>query len=103
MTWLGVGNVEGFLLRAAPNSPRESVLLRGGVIGYQLPPLRATVLSLARGDTLVLATDGIKSTFADNLNLADPPQQIADRILARCNKDIDDALVLVVHYLGGAP
>src|SRR5207244_6040706 len=33
MTWLGVGNVEGFLLRADPCAmpARESVLLRGGV------------------------------------------------------------------------
>src|SRR2546422_911290 len=45
MTWLGVGSVEGHLLRAdpkvTPNS--ESVLLRGGVVGYQLPPRRSTL------------------------------------------------------------
>ena len=35
MTWLGVGNVEGVLLRAALRIARESVLLRGGVAGYQ--------------------------------------------------------------------
>ncbi len=101
MTWLGVGNVEGVLLRGATRPPRDSVLLRGGVVGYQLPPLRASVLTLARGDTLILATDGIKGTFADDLVLADSPQQIADHILAHCNKTIDDALVLVVRYLGG--
>lgn len=102
MTWLGVGNVEGVLLHGAPNSPRESVLLRGGVVGYQLPPLRAAALSLARGDMLVLATDGVKGAFADGLVVSIPPQQIADDILARCNKKIDDALALVVRYLGGA-
>ncbi len=104
MTWLGVGNVEGVLLRDATNSPRdaERVLLRGGVVGYQLPPLRASVVSLARGDTLILASDGIKGSFADDVMLADSPQQIADRILAGCNKAIDDALVLIVRYLGGA-
>src|SRR6185503_9291337 len=39
MTWIGVGNVEGILLRAEPagGSPRESILLRGGVVGYDLP------------------------------------------------------------------
>jgi negative regulator of sigma-B (phosphoserine phosphatase) len=104
MTWLGVGNVEGVLLRGESVEPRdaERILLRGGVVGYQLPPLRASALSLARGDTLILVTDGIKGTFADNLLLADPPQHIADRILARGNKKMDDALVLVVRYLGGA-
>ncbi len=101
MTWLGVGNVEGFLLRADPHSPRQSILLRGGVVGYQLPPLRAFTLSLAHGDTLILASDGVKSTFADGVKPADSPQQIADDILDHCNKQMDDALVLVVRYLGG--
>src|SRR5262245_22658647 len=40
MTWVGVGNVEGMLLRAAEGKPRESVLLRGGVVGYDLPALQ---------------------------------------------------------------
>jgi hypothetical protein len=31
------------------------------------------------------------------------PQQLADRILARQAKDTDDALVLVVRYLGAGP
>jgi len=97
MTWLGVGNVESMLLRAdADASPRSEVLLlRGGVVGYQLPPLRAPVLPVARGDTLILATDGIRSGFAQGLILSDPPQQIADRILATHSKGTDDALVLV--------
>ncbi len=99
MTWLGVGNVEGVLLSA---TARESVLLRGGVVGYQLPPLRASVLSVARGDLLILVTDGICGGFADGINRADPPQSIADSILNRCRRGTDDALVLVVRYLGGA-
>src|SRR5512143_2254610 len=77
MTWLGVGNAEGVLLRVAPNLPHETVLLRGGVVGCQLPPLRASVLPVARGDTLVLATDGVRGAFTDDLTLAGPPQQIA--------------------------
>jgi len=41
MTWVGVGNVEGVLLRAqAAASPRrEMLLLRGGVVGVHLPAL----------------------------------------------------------------
>jgi phosphoserine phosphatase RsbX len=108
MTWLGVGNAEGVLLRGqngsgATDSLRETVLLRGGVVGYQLPPLRASVLPIARGDTLILASDGIRGGFADALTLTDSPQQIADRILGQYNKQTDDAVVLVVRYLGGAP
>jgi negative regulator of sigma-B (phosphoserine phosphatase) len=98
MTWLGVGNVEGVLLRADPRGMRESLLLRGGVVGYQLPPLRPSVVALSRGDTLILATDGIHSGFTEGLNLCDPAQEIADQILASYGKRTDDALVLVARW-----
>lgn len=102
MTWLGVGNVEGVLFEAdAEANPRRlSVMLRGGVVGYQLPLLRTSVASISQGDTLVLATDGVGSWFADRVVLSDPPQRIADRILAECAKGTDDALVLVARYVG---
>jgi hypothetical protein len=102
LTWLGVGNVEGFLLRAAPGGrPRESLTLRGGVVGYQLPPLRPAALSVARGDTLVMATDGIRSAFVADLAPSPRPQELADAILARHARGTDDALVLVARYAGG--
>jgi serine/threonine protein phosphatase PrpC len=105
VTWLGVGNVEGLLLHADASGKlvRESVLLRGGVVGYQLPTLRASVLPVQRGDLLLFATDGIQAGFGDGLALHDAPRQIADGILTRHGKDTDDALVLVARYLGGAP
>jgi serine phosphatase RsbU (regulator of sigma subunit) len=104
ITWLGVGNVDGILLRADPAAtpPRDYVLQHGGVVGLQLPPLRAFVLSVAPGDTLVMATDGIRAGFAEGLALDEPPQQLAERILAREGKGTDDALVLVARYLGAS-
>src|SRR5881396_3494806 len=62
MAWIGVGNVETVLLRADPSASRrrEAISRRGGVVGYQLPPLRATALPVSRGDTLIMATDGIR-------------------------------------------
>jgi hypothetical protein len=51
-----------------------------------------------RGDTLILVTDGIRSNFADVVNVRDPPQLIADRILAEYSKGLDDALVVVARY-----
>lgn len=115
MTWLGVGNVEAVLLRAParshgslvgwPRWPRESLLLRGGVIGYQLPVLKASTLSLSSDGVLVFATDGIRGEFASGLATAVPagatPQQAADALLARYGKDNDDALVLVVRCAQG--
>lgn len=105
MTWLGVGNVEGRLLRVDPNPSLqyEYLLLRGGVVGRQLPPLRASIIPVMRGETLVFATDGVSVSFLQEVNLTDSPQQIANRILAQHSKGTDDALVLVVRYLGSAP
>lgn len=100
MTWLGVGNIEGILLRedvkAVPS--RKSLLLRGGVLGYQLPPLKESVIPVLPGDTLVFATDGIRSGFEKDIKLSDKPQQIANSIMAQFNRGTDDALVLVVRY-----
>ena len=104
MTWVGVGNVEGVLLRADPAvDPRyESLVLRSGVVGSRLPLLHGTIVPVMRGDTLIFATDGIRREFTQGLALGDGPQQLADKILGRHAKRTDDALVLVARYVGEA-
>ena len=105
MIWLGVGNVEGVLIRRVQtvNAARETILLRGGIVGYQLPPLRATTVPVIRGDTLIFATDGIRQGFADGVTPGRPTQEILDSILASYRKTTDDGLVVVARYLGGGP
>jgi serine/threonine protein phosphatase PrpC len=119
MVWLSVGNVNGQLLRAAgvPSAkgtaagmssrrgeiglPRERLLLRGGIVGYRLPPLRPNAIPVKRGDTLIFVTDGIRRGFAETIILSDDsPQQIADQIFAQYRRGTDDALVLVARYVG---
>lgn len=102
LTWLGVGNVEGVLVSHNDwRSPRrQTLLLRAGIVGARLPPLAASVVPLTPGDLLICATDGIRSDATWPAILTDPPQKIADRILAGYSKDTDDALVLVSRYLG---
>jgi negative regulator of sigma-B (phosphoserine phosphatase) len=100
LTWLGVGNVEGYLVRAqtAAMRRREAAASIGGVIGLQLPRrLQPTSLAVEAGDTLVLATDGITSDFIEGIRPG-PPQEIAEAILAGFAKATDDALVLVARY-----
>lgn len=103
VTWLGVGNVEGRLIRRSDQGEvhRESMVLHAGIVGYRLPPLRAVTLPVRRGDVLILATDGIRGDFADPTDLSRTPKQIAERILEEAGKGTDDALVVVVRYLGG--
>jgi len=103
ITWLGVGNVEGVVQRVTSHGGRVSqrLLVRGGVVGGNLPHLGVSLLPQHPGDLLILATDGIRSAFAEEPTLSGPPQQAADRILARHARGTDDALVLVVRCLGG--
>ncbi|MBI3003826.1 MAG: SpoIIE family protein phosphatase [Ignavibacteriales bacterium] len=103
MTWIGVGNVEGILFRADPhaNPAQEVVLLRGGVVGYQLPQLYASVVQISQGDTLVFSTDGIKSGFYELIRTNhEAPGKTASRICSQYGKGTDDALVLVARYVG---
>lgn len=97
LTWLGVGNVEGILIR--PGS-RIYVTQRGGIVGHELPFLSPSTVPLTVGDTLLFATDGL----ANDLSSAFPhleeesPQPAADYLLSHFGKDSDDALVLVGRY-----
>jgi phosphoserine phosphatase RsbX len=105
MSWLGVGNVEASLIRDAPGGRhvRESLILRGGVVGYRLPTLRASGVQVQPGDVLVLATDGIENYSLDGQGVRGLPARIADDLFARFARDTDDALVLVARYQGEGP
>jgi negative regulator of sigma-B (phosphoserine phosphatase) len=126
LTWIGVGNIAGFLLPANPARVQRTLLLRSGVVGAQLPPLQAATLPVDAGDMLIFITDGVGGDFlsstgsfigfslepsvvasmrqADRYAILastrrdDSLQTIADRILARYGKDTDDALVLAVRF-----
>lgn len=103
LTWGGVGNVAGVLLRADASAvpAREELLLRGGVVGQRLPELYTSVLAVLAGDVLVFATDGIRREFPDGLAAGESPLPLAERILARFATDSDDALVLTVRFREG--
>lgn len=103
LTWAGVGDVEGVLIRAGCILPdREHLFRRPGVLGDRHLALSASVVPVARGDLLILATDGIWSGFAAEFRPErdQTPQKMADAILADYVRDTDDALVLVARYLG---
>jgi phosphoserine phosphatase RsbX len=104
MTWIGVGNVQGRLLRLDTNTNGcgESLLLRPGVVGRRLSPLHASVLPVFTGDALIFATDGVQVDFdASNIRTL-PPQEAAEDVLAHYAKDNDDALILITRYTGTA-
>ena len=67
-SWLGIGNVEAVVVRAAGGTRPvcQSLFLWPGVVGQNIRSLRASALELCKGDALVFATDGIRgSKFTD--------------------------------------
>lgn len=101
VTWIAVGNVEGILARGGSESqqPVAHIVQRGGVVGFQLPQLHAGVHPVSTGDTLILATDGVRPDFYDNLTVHDSPEKLAKDIGERFRKESDDSLVLVLRCL----
>ena len=85
---------------AKNGSPKETLLLRAGVVGSRLPPLQATVIPVAKDDTLFFVTDGVSGDFTESLSILGNPQRAADRILERYRIGNDDALVLVARLIG---
>ena len=101
MEWVGVGNVEARLLRAAAGlRATESPVLFGGVLGHQTRRVRPSRVALDRGDVLLLATDGVRADFSTGASLMGNAQTIADRILRASARGNDDALVIAARWLG---
>lgn len=104
LTWLGVGSVQGVLVRAgAASRPASSTLvLRPGIVGRRLPPLVTETLPMAAGDLLVFATDGISPEFAADSLSEGTAQLQADHLLRRHFRGNDDGLVVAAVFWGGS-
>jgi len=106
IAWLGVGNVEGRLMRVdkSMSHSEEELLKYRGVVGHELSEVLVfSVLPITKGDILILATDGIHHEFTTDLHLGRSAYNIANDILTRHGKGTDDALVMVARYLGDVP
>ena len=99
IVWAGVGNVNALILRyqGHGSSNREHLLLRGGVVGYRLPSLRAHSTRIRPCDTLIMVSDGIRSGFAEALPSHQNPEDIAQYILSNFARETDDATAIVVR------
>jgi phosphoserine phosphatase RsbX len=106
MSWLGIGNIFGVLHRVNTNRKfiTEIMVNRNGVVGAQYPSPKLFDIKINPGDTLILATDGIREDFIENRLLQDfQPQHMADSILNQYGKATDDNLVLVMRWMGNNP
>jgi negative regulator of sigma-B (phosphoserine phosphatase) len=101
LSWTGIGNVEGRLVRAerGRGDSADSPTLFGGVLGWSLPSVRLVRTELAPGDCVVMATDGVAADFGSSLMPGVPAPEQAERVLASHARGSDDALVVAVRYL----
>ena len=102
LTWAGVGNIEGMILRFGSSSQEtiDRLLLRPGIVGYRLPRVQPQTMPIAPGDLIILATDGISLDFENHIMSEEHPRAIANTISSGYRKQYDDGLVLVARYLG---
>jgi phosphoserine phosphatase RsbX len=103
LTWLGVGTVEGRVVRARgwPSEIGASLAMLAGTPGHDLPGLAPATLTLRHGDVVALATDGVRSAFADALEIHGSCREVAERVVREHAHDGDDALAVVARFLGG--
>ena len=102
LTWTGVGNVEARLVRGPGGADARyaSPVVLGGVVGFNLPRVRVGTVELLPGDAVAMATDGVAADYSASLEPGVDAQALADRVMDRHGKGTDDALAVVVRYLG---
>lgn len=105
VTWLAVGDVEGRVVRTrhTGSDGGVSLLLQPGLVGHDLPALRTETAAVVRGDLIAFASDGVRAVFADHLDGVGSPAAIAERILSEHWDGEDDALIIILRWLGRPP
>lgn len=102
VSWVGVGNIAGMVLR--PEDGRWRVVRRltsiGGVVGYQLPRMRVEAFDVETSEIVVFHTDGIVGEVG-GLGVASA-SRLADVALERLARPDDDALIAVASYVAAA-
>jgi serine/threonine protein phosphatase PrpC len=93
-TYVGIGNIGVQVYSRQPIKP----ISKNGILGFRMPSLLELRYVYDPGDIFVLYSDGVSSSFAqDNkIDIKQPPQHMAEQILATYGKHTDDATVVAV-------
>lgn len=105
LSWLGIGNVTADLVAKHPTGVevRSSALLAGGIVGYRMPPTLSThQVTMAPGDLLVIASDGIAEDHLSSIDFAAHATTIAEQLVGQYGKETDDALILAARHRGSS-
>jgi serine phosphatase RsbU (regulator of sigma subunit) len=98
LTFAGVGNVEGHLVR---QGQQQRLVAYRGIVGAAFPNVRPQSFDLQSTWLLLLHTDGIRARFhLEDMpsELKDEPQRLADGLLGGWSRDADDATIVVIRH-----
>jgi len=98
LSFAGVGNITGVVY--SPAAAGSHLLSTEGIVGYQMRTIRGVERTWARGDTLVLSSDGLSGRW--NLGryanlLQRHPVLVASVLFRDYARDNDDATVVVAR------
>lgn len=104
LAYLAIGNVIGVIWKVDHNGKliKDSIFMNNGTLGTRALPLPSMVvktIDLSPGDTVILATDGLKPQFESEPPKFDSPARIAQHMFNTYRNIHDDGLVLVVTLL----
>ena len=93
-SYVGVGNIGVRVYSRQPIKP----ISKNGILGFRLPTLLELRYAYDPGDIFVLYSDGISGGFAQDgtIDLKQPPQRMAEQLLAGYGKLSDDATAVVI-------
>jgi negative regulator of sigma-B (phosphoserine phosphatase) len=96
-SYVGVGNIGLQVYSRQPIKP----ISKNGILGFRLPTLLELRYVYDPGDVFVLYSDGVSAHFAQDatIDLKGPPQLMAEHILTKYGKLIDDATVVVIKTM----
>ena len=92
----GIGNIRGHII---PNQERtRGFISLPGIVGYNLASIKSFYYSLQPGDFVILASDGLKSSFTMNETNYCDASLLAGLIYRDFNRGNDDTTVVVFRY-----
>jgi anti-sigma regulatory factor (Ser/Thr protein kinase) len=96
LVFVGIGNIEGFILSA---TGKKNLISYGGILGHNIRSPRTFEFPFIAGDTVCLYSDGINARWNTNdINWNEHPQKIADYLVNQFSRPNDDTTVLIINY-----
>lgn len=95
---IGVGNI--FIRLCSDSNKAKNILIRGGILGYEITSPKSYQFILNNRDILILYSDGIKNHFDLSESLggySQTSEQIAKTLINEHAREHDDASVIVLR------